>query len=100
MDDDEEDANPTNTIFSSSSISDLVSGRGTLFCCLCCGIPYSLPNDAYIYRSDEIHEFIEFTHRVRKQVGLYDRTRGSTMQWHLNLAHYLHRSVLHLSPSS
>lgn len=67
-DSDDNDENPTNTVFTSSSISDLVSGRGTLFCCLSCGIPYSLPNDAYIYQNAEIQEFIRFTHRVRKQV--------------------------------
>lgn len=92
MQDDNGDSNDdVASIFSRSAIMDLVSGRQTIFCCLSCGIPFALSNDAYIYRDEKIQEFVRFTHSVRKQVSLNDRTRGSSMQWQLNLAHYLHR---------
>ena len=87
----DDDGEEGTSIFSKSAISDLVSGRQTVFCCLSCGVPFALNNDAYIYKDEKIQDFIRFTHGVRKQICMYDRTRGSTMQWQLNLAHYLHR---------
>ena len=89
------------TIFSRSLVQDLVSGRQTVFCCLSCGVPFALPNDAYLYKDDRIQEFIIFVHGVRKQIGIWDRTLGSNMQWNLNLAHYLHRYLhRHIARSS
>ena len=79
------------TIFSRSIVQDLISGRQTLFCCLSCGVPFALTNDAYTYRDPRINEFILFVHGVRKQICLGDGTIGSNMQWNLNLAHFLHR---------
>jgi hypothetical protein len=79
-----------------TTASDLVNGRTTLFCCLCCGIPFALPDDSYIYQQNnkDVRHFIWFTHYVRRQLRLYDRSRASTKQWQLELSHYLH-SYLH-----
>lgn len=69
MADDDDDDESATAIFSRSVVSDLVSGRQTLFCCLSCGVPFALSNDAYIYRDEPIQEFIRFVHGVRKQVS-------------------------------
>lgn len=97
---DQEYDNDSN-VFGQSIATDLVSGRQTLFCCLSCGIPFTLSNDAYIYKDDRILEFIRFVHGVRKHVCMQDGTKGSAMQWQLNLAHYLHRYLhRHIERSS
>lgn len=67
-DDDEEEEEDATTVFSRSVISDLVSGRQTFFCCLSCGVPFALTNDAYLYDDEKISKFVRFTHGIRKQV--------------------------------
>jgi hypothetical protein len=76
-----------------SSASDLVNGRSTIFCCLSCGVPFSLPDDSYIYQQNNrnMRQFIWFTHFVRRQMRLHDRSIASTKQWQLEMSHYLHR---------
>ena len=77
-------------------ISDAVAGRGTFFCCLCCGVPFSFPDDAYLSKKQAARNIIHFTHYVRKEMRVDDRSRASTSQWALNRCHYIH-SFLHPS---
>lgn len=74
-----------------SKTSDLVQGRKTLFCCLSCGIPYAFPDDAYLSTRTEAKSMMYFTHYVRKQLRVDDRSRASTLQWLPNECHYLHK---------
>jgi hypothetical protein len=87
-DSDEEDGRGA---FWVTSVSDLVSGRQTIFCCLACGIPFSFPDDSYIYRNNYVQKFVQFTHYVRRQMRMHDRSKASTTQWQLNLSHYIHK---------
>ena len=77
-------------------VSELSLGRSTLFCCLSCGVPFAFPDDSYITTKQEAVKIIRFTHFVRKHMRTNDRSMASTLQWHLNKAHYAH-SFLHPS---
>lgn len=77
-------------------VSELSLGKLTLFCCLSCGVPFAFPDDSYLSQQPEAVTMIKFTHFVRKHLRTNDRSMASTLQWHLNKAHYIH-SFLHTS---
>lgn len=74
--------------------TDLTLGRQTLFCCLCCGVPYAFPDDVYLSRNEEVKSMIYFTHFVRNEMKVDDGSSASTTQWQLNQCHYVH-SFMH-----
>lgn len=41
----------------------LTSGRATLFCCLCCGMPYSFPDESYTSGDEDVRDITLFVHR-------------------------------------
>lgn len=74
-----------------NSARDALNGRGSLYCCLSCGIPFAYPDDSYISSSRTVQDIIHFTHVLRHCMRKDDRSKASTTQWQLNKAHYIHR---------
>ena len=76
--------------FNLSGVSDLTVGRGVHFCCLSCGIPLAFPDDAYLSNKKDIVEMLRFSHCIRREMRMWDRSSASTLQWHMNKSHYVH----------
>lgn len=67
----------------------MTSGRGTLFCCLGCGMPYSFPDEAYTSEDEDVRSLLLFVHRVRHEVRNMDQSKASTAQWQVRCPLFL-----------
>ena len=94
----EEGEEPINEQDEGTNILPSSKTRGTLFCCLSCGIPFTFPDDAYTTSDGDVQQVVRFVHRVRKEIQNSDEKAGISpgSLWQADKCHYLHQ-FLHQS---